>query len=134
MVTRGPGVANVRDPLPMLWTMKDGVAFSRVLNRELGKAGFAVALTGSVLFKGRSVKDLDLVMFPLTTDRSDIEQQVYPVLVKGLGMQLLHPVSVVHHQWRRLGSVDTKHVEVWETTWPFTSPARRRRVDIFFLR
>jgi len=107
-----------------MWTLAEGVHLCRRLERRLTPAGFAIALTGSILLKGKSYKDLDLVVYPLSTKSVQI-----PLCYEALrlvGLLPLVPVERVHARWRKLGSEDTKHVEVW--------CLGRRRIDIFILK
>ncbi len=108
-----------------MWDLVEAVSFIRKLALPLERQGWGVALAGSVLKKGFSRHDLDVVVFPRSTEDVDVDL-VYAVL-KQAGMARKYDVETVHAAWRRKGSLDTKHVEVWET-------AMLERVDIFFLR
>jgi hypothetical protein len=110
----------VIDPL---WTLDAAVEFFRMLWDELEPLGYYVGLTGSVVTKGRSFHDLDIIIYPASTKRRD-----HAVLLEGLkkaGMKLLFEREVVVKAWRRRGSDDEKHIEVWDY--------KGKRVDIFFL-
>lgn len=89
-----------------------------------------VALGGSVLYKGESRKDLDLVVAPYNRNEGPAPSDVVAeILAKVPHIQHEWPCAWIHAQWRERGGTDTKHVEAFKIddgeTW--------RRVDIFFL-
>lgn len=90
---------------------------------HLQSKGYYVALAGSVLTRGISNKDLDVVVYPESAPAHTHEKLRSHLEAFGLKLQV--PVESVHRRWRKLGSSDTKHVEVW-----FHG---QRRVDIFTL-
>ena len=92
------------------WELPDALALCRELSPQLELAGYGLALAGSVLVEGSSRKDVDLVVFPLSTAKVDIEA-AYKAL-SDFGMRRLVAVGLVHSVWRSRGSDDTKHVEV----------------------
>lgn len=47
-----------------MWSLDEAVKTVRWLEPKLAEIGFHVALTGGVLFKGQSFKDLDLMVYP----------------------------------------------------------------------
>jgi hypothetical protein len=47
-----------------MWTLEEGIKTTQWLEERLSKIGFHCALTGGVLFKGKSEKDLDVVVYP----------------------------------------------------------------------
>lgn len=106
------------------WILEDALVFVRKLEKHLALAGYHVAMAGSVLEKGHSHNDLDLVVFPHTTGKMDTY-----VLRAALDLAGLSPVAsraTVAAAWERQKSFDTKHVEVWTYN--------SKRVDLFFLR
>lgn len=109
------------------WDIDTARALARDLELALADKGWHVALGGSVLHNGMSMKDLDLFVYPHTVTRwvGAIRQDVCDAL-KQLGLRRVASVDAVHDAWRKMGSKDTKSVEVWRTT-------DRRRVDIFYL-
>lgn len=107
-----------------LWVIEEGIDFCRRLNKHLTPIGYVVALTGSVLIKGKSYKDLDLVVFPLSTVKTD--ELLLRHTLMNFGIRPWIPVEEVHERWRKLGSEDTKHVEIWRFGI--------RRIDLFFLK
>jgi hypothetical protein len=95
----------------------------QLLAEPLRTAGFGVGLGGSVLTKGSSDKDLDLIVFPLNASDFSLDAARGTFLVAG--MQLLWNRYEIARFWSDAGSSDTKHVEVWAY--------ENRRVDVFFL-
>ena len=105
------------------WTHSLAIEFIHMLRKPLKNAGYDVGMTGSVLWDGTSNKDLDIIVFPLTTEKQDIEA-VHRQL-ESCGLRLGLDREQITKIWRRKGSLDNKHVEYWEY--------RGRRVDIFYL-
>lgn len=105
------------------WTFEEALRFVRTLEKHLALAGYHVAMAGSVLEKGHSTNDLDLVLFPHNTGKVDVY-----VLRAALDLAGLSPVvsrATVAAAWERRKSTDAKHVEVWAYV--------NKRVDLFFL-
>lgn len=94
------------------------------LERELIKVGFHCGLLGSVLHSGISSKDLDVIIYPRTTASCNLED-VYRVF-RELGWRLVASQGVVQRAWKKQGSQDTKHIEVWQVDG--------KRIDVFFLK
>jgi hypothetical protein len=107
-----------------MWHLYDASMFAQTIIPPLREAGWGCALGGSVLEHGWSGHDLDLVVFPRNTN--SINRVLLDRVFFDAGMRLVHSVQTVHAGWRKQGSFDQKHVEVWET-------ADGRRVDIFLL-
>ncbi len=107
------------------WTLEEALVFVRSLADPLETIGFSVGLLGSVLLNGESNHDLDLVIYPWDTGRVDL-RLVSDLLIE-LGMTRLFQRHEIAKFWARKGSLDAKHVEVWETS-------DRKRVDLFFMR
>ena len=103
-----------------LWTLEQGLRFVRLLEQALAPH-YHVALLGSVLQKGESAKDIDIMIVPHTTERNNI-WEIWSLL-NGFGLHFKIGCDVVHDAWRKAGSADTKHVEVWTY--------RGKRVDVF---
>ncbi len=101
-----------------VWSFEEAVLFAKSLHEFVNPLGFGIALTGSVLTKGFSEKDLDLVVFPLKKISSD-----YKFLVENLPRFGLTFVRLPN---KNLGYQDDgKNVQVWEYD--------NKRVDLFFL-
>ncbi len=107
-----------------MWDLSDALRLVSLLNGPLAAAGFGVGMAGSVLTAGGSDHDLDLIVFPLRTSENNTNDA--RSLLWNMGMNLLFNRGVVTARWRKLGSDDEKHVEVWEH--------EGKRVDIFFLK
>ncbi len=108
------------------WILEDGLVFVRMLVPLVTEAGCSIALGGSVLKRGSSDKDIDIILHPLVSNRGSFEwkDKAKKALETG-GLKLMHSVEVVHAKWRKQGSIDEKHVEVWVY--------EGRRVDVFFM-
>ncbi len=55
-----------------MWTLELAVKLVKKLEPELSNSGYHCALTGSVLYKGSSEKDLDIVIYPHDVDKQSI--------------------------------------------------------------
>jgi hypothetical protein len=100
------------------WTLEEAVSFVNSLHEFLFPLGFGIALTGSVLTKGYSEKDIDLIVYPLKKISAD-----YNVLLESLPKFGLNFVRLPN---KNLGYQDDgKNVQVWEFD--------DKRVDLFFL-
>lgn len=54
----------------MTWTLENAISDARSLNPLLKEVGYCIALTGGVLFRGESAKDVDFVLYPLREELS----------------------------------------------------------------
>lgn len=106
------------------WTLEQARALIDELVEPLKVAGYGLALAGSVLHKGESKHDLDLIVFPLSSETTDLSPA--RKAFHACGLRLFVGREHVVETWRKQGSRDDKHVEIWERA--------NRRVDIFFLR
>jgi len=106
------------------WSLPEALQLVRELVEPLRSVGYALGLTGSVLTKGESTHDLDLVLYPLSSAKED--PTALRAALEAHGLKLHVPKERVQKTWRRLGSQDEKHVEVWLY--------QDRRVDLFFLK
>lgn len=110
------------------WTLDEGVDFVRSLELRLAPT-WHVALGGSVLMRGESRKDIDLIIYPHNaSDESGWE--VLEACLRAAGLSLFVSEYEVRAAWRDAGSTDTKHVSVWLTSLH----EEGRRVDVFRLR
>lgn len=114
-----------------IWTRKDAQVLVTELEAYLKDKGWHVGLTGSVLFKSKSFKDLDLIIYPHCRPKTrNIKYQVAFLtltdLLKSFGLNINLTSDLVQEFWRRKGSKDTKYVEVWKDS-------KGRRIDIMFL-
>lgn len=92
---------------------------------KLQHAGWHFALAGGVLFKGRSTHDLDIIAYPHITCAGN-RRALRKLLREPFGWYLRMRAWELHRYWRRKGSQDRKHVEVWKTP-------DGRRVDLFIM-
>jgi predicted nucleotidyltransferase len=107
------------------WSLDEATALIQGIAPGLLSRGFAVGLTGSVLIKGQSEHDLDIVVYPMqSTMDTDWEVARNALVASGFVCHII--ADDVRKAWRRKGSIDMKSVEVWMFN--------KRRVDIFFLR
>lgn len=107
------------------WTRDEATLLLAGVAKELAVHGFGVGLTGSVLTKGWSQHDLDIIIYPLQSTEGTYWTVAQEAL-RQAGFELYISASDVKDSWRRKGSRDQKCVEVWLFN--------KRRVDVFFLR
>lgn len=105
------------------WKLDEGLDFVRALRHVTLRVGYTVALAGSVLYNGESDKDIDVVVFPMSAQKTD--QDALVAALEGFGMKRVCDKEWVTGKWREIGSDDTKHVEVWSYN--------DKRVDLLFL-
>lgn len=107
------------------WTREQAMAFLHWLRPRLDPR-YELGMAGSVLFEGKSSKDLDVIIFPKRT--THLNSLALHESLRRAGMALAVTEANVKARWLRdHGSRDEKHVEVWMTP-------DGRRVDFFFLR
>jgi hypothetical protein len=106
------------------WTLGDATMFVRKLYEVVAPAGFEVAITGDVLMKGRSLRDLDVILSPICVGKENYKRVLQAL--QEFGMLQKHGVAAVHQNWRNTGSQDTKHMEIWDYNG--------KRVNLFFLK
>jgi hypothetical protein len=105
------------------WTLDEALDFVRCLQLHLAQLFYGVGLTGSVVMKGESTNDLDVIIFPWTTTEQSYSSLMLAFREHGMRRRFSRPS--VQRTWIQRGSHDKKHVEIWVH--------ERRRVDIFFL-
>lgn len=103
-----------------MWHRAAALEFLSTLWAPLTVAGWHCALTGSVLYRGDSTHDLDVVVYPHHGEKVKLKQ-LHSAL-RGAGMHRHRTWRQVQKHWRKVGSTDTKMVEVWMH--------RGRRVDV----
>lgn len=119
----------MNDGKPTMWTLQSALVLYRELVPIAKECGYGMAIAGSVMAHGYSTKDLDLVLFPLTTATEPSKDNLMRGFGKlGLRRTLNH--FQVQERWRRTGSQDRKRVEIWRVFWE----GQYRRIDLFFLR
>jgi hypothetical protein len=107
----------------VIWTLADALPLLREVQTVVQPFGYHVGLAGSVLTKGFSYNDMDMILYPASTARQP-KGDVTATLVD-LGMRQIHTFEKVRTAWKRMGSNDTKHVEKWDY--------QGKPVDVFFL-
>ena len=121
------------DPLVLLdtgkkrrppWRFELAQQLLGVMEKFLEPAGWHCGMTGSILHKGESTHDLDVILCP--RDSTKAEKDAARKVLLTFGMTPMHTVEEVHAGWRKKGGTDEKHVEVWR--WHYY------RIDFFFLR
>ena len=115
-MTRGP------------WSLVDAVALINDLLPDAQAAGWGLGLHGSVLYRGASAHDLDVIAYPMDTSKPLSIDSLHAVLIRH-ALKITMTREYVHDHWREKGSTDTKHVEIWHT-----AEKPPRRVDLFVLR
>lgn len=109
-----------------VWTLDDGVEFIRTIRIPFLQAGYGVGLGGSLVYRGSSNKDLDLLVFPLRSNEWVVHLDPVRTVLVAVGLTMVHDWQYVREEWRRqFNSEDQKCVEVWDY-WG-------RRVDVFVL-
>lgn len=108
------------------WAIEEGQQLCASLAEPLKELGVGIGLTGSVLHKGASPKDLDLILYPYNASLPVDWDKVREYL-KSQGWKVFLTHEQIRKVWEEKKSTDTKHVEVW---W---SPDMRR-VDVFLLK
>ena len=112
-------------PVPQLphndymWTLNEGIAEAQLLDPLLRPHNAFVALTGGVLHRGSSTKDLDLVIIPL---KNRLTLRQYIKISKILSKRY----NKLHHVVNTAKYGDDKYVEVYYTH-------DKKRIDVFFL-
>jgi hypothetical protein len=110
-----------------MWTRDQACVFLERLCRLLEPVNWYAGITGSVVERGSSTKDLDMIIYPFRTDRPMDKEQAYSVF-RALDLQRFMKTSDIHKIWRELGSGDDKQIEAWRNR------KTGQRVDFFFLR
>jgi len=103
------------------WTLADALELIRRLADNL-RPTYCLGLTGTALL-GCSPDKLELIVYPTSSARQD--KAFADGALERTGIRLQYGRAVVTAKWRRNGSADMKHVEVWEYGG--------KNVDIFFL-
>jgi predicted nucleotidyltransferase len=106
------------------WTRNDLITFLESIRQHIRSAGFEIGLTGSVLFDGKSDNDGDIIVYP--RDGSIFNLNLLYSALEHCGLKLEFSHADLLKIWRKKGSNDIKHVEVWSY--------EGKRLDIFILR
>ena len=115
-----------------LWSMEQAIDLVKKLDPAIRLVGFTVGITGGVIIKGYSDKDLDLIIYPMNVTEYSTSA-VKKVFIEQFKWKLKFPTHILLKSWedRKIqpnnGGTDFKHVEVWETE-------DHKRIDIMFLK
>jgi hypothetical protein len=63
-----------------MWDLKEGIKLIREIEEIMSQFQYHCALTGSVLYKGKSGKDLDVILYPHSTDKTLKEKALLKIL------------------------------------------------------
>lgn len=114
------------------WTLSQARELLGDLEEALKPLGFCVGLTGSVLIRGFSENDIDLIVYP----RQSVLETEWMKAREGLAVRLRCIFDEVETKRRRLlagkPGYDNKAVEVWCVRTP--GELHNKRVDVFFLK
>jgi hypothetical protein len=107
-----------------VWTLAEALEFLRLVQGLVEPLGYHSGILGSVILRGQSENDLDVVLYPHRKSARDDRDRVR-VVFEGSGMKMIADAVDVRRAWRKKGSDDTKYVEKWSY--------QCKTVDIFFL-
>lgn len=101
-----------------MWTLNEGIAEAQLLDPLLRPHNAFVALTGGVLHRGSSTKDLDLVIIPLK-NKLTVKQhtEICKILAKRFKFKGVNTAKYG----------DGKYVEVYQT-------ANNKRIDVIYVK
>lgn len=108
-----------------MWTQQEAIELLKRLEPDLAKVGFHCALGGSVLYRGTSEKDLDVIIYPHTYKKqSPPNNSIAEVVLK-----LFFQAEKIKACGGESSSQERDDKEVkWLTT------EGNKRVDFFFLK
>lgn len=108
------------------WTLEQALELIRELAPDLEVVGWGIGLTGSLLKKGSSDRDADIILFPMSSDVAVLEDAREEL--RRHGLEMVYTAAEIHWFWRhgKNDSSDMKHVEVWVRD--------KHRIDVFFMR
>lgn len=108
------------------WKLEEALDLVRRIEAKVRPIGLFTGLTGSVLYRGESLKDLDVTVSPMDSTQP-FPREAFDEAMQSLGLKLQLSEPQIKKIWADLGSKDTKHVEVWKTP-------ERKRIDVFLLK
>lgn len=105
-----------------MWTLQDGILMLSALEPKLKELNAHCGLTGSVLYRGNSIKDLDVIIYPRHKNQKDhwIKKDIKGFLVKFFESDKMNDCT------SKSQDRDDKKV-CWLTT------KTGKRIDFFFL-
>lgn len=96
-----------------VWELADALPLLGTMNKARTKIGWFFALGGSVLYKGFSHKDLDVVCIPMNGGNYS-PAKLFDFLEDDMGFDLILDAEMQRQNWDRYnGNVDTKNVLVY---------------------
>lgn len=104
-----------------MWTLEEAITLIRLWKIDISaKTDWHLGITGSVLYKGQSTKDLDLICYPNNTERSKSTEDL---------LNTLKTLSLVFHEDR---TAEHQHQYndckiVYKCSYGF------KRIDLFLL-
>ena len=126
---------DLQKPTPPGWTLESGFEFVRLLHYAVARVMpgdteryFHVGLTGSVLTQGKSIKDLDVIIYPHTKKVDYSIEKALVALKEVLASMYSEPL---HGYMCRDSSPDQPYRDL-KDVGVFYLPDGRR-VDFFFL-
>lgn len=100
----------------VVWTLDDAIAVIRELEPVASKAGYHLGITGGVLYRGYSKKDLDIVCYPHCTEVAPRREVMNQLGAAGITWHC----RASHEEYG-----DDKIIEQWDF--------KGKSVDVFFL-
>lgn len=119
------------------WTLSAAVNFVNELLPEAQARGWSLGLHGSVLYRGSSVNDLDVIAYPLVKNPASLPDSE-ELLLGNHGFRRRRSIESIHEHWRSKGSLDEKQVEVWWTIGALREkagypPIGIKKLDLFYM-
>ena len=102
---------NAKATAKSVWALDDALILARALWSPLQERGWHVGITGSVMYRGYSDKDLDIIAYPRNTETSKPEKLT--AYLRSLGWRRRSTAEATREVWRERGITDAKSVEVW---------------------
>ena len=111
-----------------MWVLSSGAELVVQLREEFAARHLPLHLgiLGSVVYRGWSANDIDIVVYPHRSDEPLDMPLIYSAF-SSVGLRQIHDMARVHRAWQRQGSSDKKHVEVW-------ADSHRKLIDFFFMK
>lgn len=101
----------------MIWSLIDGIDLIRQVEQIVIPLGYHAALAGSVLMKGGSDKDLDIILYK--------HNKKVKVFSKKRVLKALEQCNIINHQRVEFFEYDKKYV--------YKTEYLTKRIDIFFI-
>lgn len=81
--------------------LEDALVLIRELEPKFDSAGYHLGLTGSVLYKGESIKDLDLICYPHDERVKRMNRDEMQAFIKDLRFQVLDQEQTSAYDWNK---------------------------------